>query len=326
MILRFLRVLGSVLLVQLVALTLLHWMFPTPYSSGNDSDNETSLANKEAASMSSWFTHRMEVVDGQTALTCVTTFAPNSSTNSTLDLMTITSILTNYVDSWKRTTRGKGGLLLVDDGSSEGYRNFLTQLQKTEESNNIHVYLRPSNGGIARSKNTCIRLFLRFQIDHLFLSDHDLAFTRPGWQELYINKAIVTGIGHFSLYLDNQAVYSARYINPRTKEIALVSETPGLNGVLLYVNRRLALAAGGMRIFPSKYGHEHVEFTVRAMRLGFAPYYCDVPISWRFFVLQSSRSVLNDEMKARAGSANHKYLMHILGDANASLSVPLIES
>jgi len=70
-------------------------------------------------------------------------------------------VLLRTVQSFLWTARPECGLTIVDDGSDDPtHVNELMNLAR-DHPDRVHLYFRPANGGVARAKNSCIRLFLQ---------------------------------------------------------------------------------------------------------------------------------------------------------------------
>ena len=77
-----------------------------------------------------------------------------------------------------------------------------------------------------------------------------------------------------------------------------------------------------MRIFPGKWGYEHTEYTHRAIELGYAPFYVDVPKSEEYLSLGSRESVFDGKEKEEQRLVNFDFL----GKMNRSDTfVPVID-
>ena len=166
-----------------------------------------------------------------------------------------------------------GELVVVDDCSET--TEHLTFL----ESINVPYYRRPFNGGIARTKNTGIRLLIEKGCDIGFLADDDLMYCNANWHADYVKAINATGIPHFCLFLEEG------YSNVNYNGYAIL-RTPHVNGCLLTFTKKLIEEVGYFKVLPYKYGHEHSNFSIRCFRMSKIPYYCDILTGKRNVILQ----------------------------------------
>ena len=179
-------------------------------------------------------------------------------------------------------TRYRGPVMIVDDGSNcEKHMRFLDHL---EASGRYEVIRRPVNGGISRAKNTCLRLLAESGAEVGFLAEDDILF-HEGWDEAYVTSMQRSGIQHFSWYVQDPSDQIVACNG------ALVSASSGLLGLLLTMTREVLARVGGFKIFPHRYGYEHIQWTYRNVLAGLAPFPCDIAESHRYIgrnVLPSS--------------------------------------
>jgi len=172
-------------------------------------------------------------------------------------------------------------LVVVDDGSSKVHHEMLTWLQKRY---GMTVIYKRENTGIAKTKNSCLKIFLNSSFDHLFLVDHDMYFLKPGWDRHYIDTAKGTGFKHLSLYTACNEHPCNRTSSNGTDCVL----TPGLQGAFLYVDRGAVASVGGFRIFPRKYGMEHVDWSHRLKAHTKMQHNVDAPNSLSYVTIQSA--------------------------------------
>ena len=67
-------------------------------------------------------------------------------------------------------------VLVVDGDIPERHDTILENINKLNK--NIHIYKREKNGGVARTKNTSIRLLLEQNVDVGFLMDDDVYYKK----------------------------------------------------------------------------------------------------------------------------------------------------
>jgi glycosyltransferase involved in cell wall biosynthesis len=155
-----------------------------------------------------------------------------------------------------------GTLHLVDDGS-ETKRHLHWVGEKKDDR--IVVHFKPENGGVSRTKNTCIRLCLEDpEVKYFFLSDDDMVFKDKNWHEDYVKVMESTNIHHFSYALTSCARKTARVQNVNGVEVL---RTAYVNGCFLTCSRKLIEQIGYFKVLPHKYGHEHSNFSVRCNKV-----------------------------------------------------------
>lgn len=155
----------------------------------------------------------------------------------------------------------EGTLHLVDDDSeTKEHLHWVGQ----KKDKRIIVHQKPTNGGVARTKNTCIRLCLQDkEVDTFFLSDDDMVFKTNEWYKIYAEAVNGTDIQHFSYALPSCARKKAKPVSVRGENLLI---TPHVNGCFLVCTRKLIESIGYFKILPYKYGHEHSNFSVRSRK------------------------------------------------------------
>lgn len=151
-----------------------------------------------------------------------------------------------------------GTIYIVDDGSEVKHHLDWTRDLGDER---LVIVEKPENSGIARTKNTCIRLCLENpEVTYFFLSDDDVIFKTPRWFEIYTNATYHTGIDHLCFAIpDARATASPCQINKYDLITTILS-----GGCLLTGTRALVERVGYFKVLPHKYGHEHTHYSRRA--------------------------------------------------------------
>ena len=175
-----------------------------------------------------------------------------------------------------KESRYSGKIFLVDDASPyKGHIDFARSL----EIPNLTIIEKTVNGGISKNKNTCIRLILESGATIGLLADDDLLYSRD-FAQVYVNAMNASGIHHMSYFIFNDerrqmAIHNGVYVDG----------TNHVNGCFLTFTRALIEKIGYFKILPYKYGHEHSNFTLRAVHNGMSPFFCDVRNSHSFIKL-----------------------------------------
>jgi len=140
-------------------------------------------------------------------------------------------------------------IVIVDDGST-------TQKHLEGLDSRIGV-VRRDHGGVARTKNTCIKELLARNVDVGFLADDDICYG-GGWHVRYSDAVVKTGLDHFSFFLENTPC--------EFQELGglTIRKTPSVNGCFLTFTKKLVDLIGFFKILPHDYGHEHSNFSLRA--------------------------------------------------------------
>ena len=158
-----------------------------------------------------------------------------------------------------------GPIYVVDDGSSvTEHLEYVRALR----DDRIIIVLRDSNGGVSRTKNTCIRLLMESGAKFCFLADDDTDYRNPDWALRYIEAMVSTGCSHLSVM--------SRDIYPGV--IEEIAQEPGIagldcevvqvylhNGFMLTFTPAIIEAHGYFDIFEGPMGHEHVHWTTKIM-------------------------------------------------------------
>ena len=183
-----------------------------------------------------------------------------------------------------------GPVLIVDDASD--CKEHVRYLNSLARNGRYEVIRREANGGISRAKNTCLRLLAEQEAEVYFLAEDDILF-REGWDRAYIDAMSRSQVQHFSWYLPD-AANQVLACNG-----CLIAATGGILGLLLTYTPEVLAAVGGFKILPRRWGYEHVQWTHRIIRAGFAPFTADIIDSCRFIERNSHPSSVNDaEMQA----------------------------
>lgn len=177
---------------------------------------------------------------------------------------------------------GYPGLVsIIDDGSTDPEHLACLEALAPVAS----VVLRPKRGGIARAKNTALRILQDSQVDLGFLAEDDIEFP-PGWWDAYTEAHIATGIEHFSWAWDDDPSGEMEKVERLIRGFP-VMDTSRVNGVFLTFTPTVLQVVGGFKILPALWGHEHTQWTRRIVHADLAPFFADLPYSDRYVGLNS---------------------------------------
>ena len=125
---------------------------------------------------------------------------------------------------------------------------------------------KKQNGGIAKCKNTCLRVLTEFNVDVYFLLDDDVEILQS-FEEKYIEslKEVHILSGHSQESGNNHFSYTKN-----------TCKTDKLNGFLLCFIKKTFLKSGYFRVPEGKWGMEHCWYTKRVMKCTNTTNYFDV--------------------------------------------------
>jgi hypothetical protein len=158
-----------------------------------------------------------------------------------------------------------GEKFLIDDGSEN--KNHLTYAK----DKGITIIERKENGGEGRVKNTSLRVLLDSSCDHLFVSDDDMVF-KPVWWDAYINAMDTMSIPHMAYIIDR-----IKTVKENFNGIEIMRAlAPTTNGCFLVMTRFIPETIGGWPVGVVKFGHLHENYSMRCLKYGLIPFYCDL--------------------------------------------------
>lgn len=198
-----------------------------------------------------------------------------------------------------RRSQYAGPVYIVDDGSTDPeHLAYLDSLP-------VAMHRSQECRGIARAKNTCLKILKESGCDVGFIAEDDIEF-RPGWDAAYLKAHEATGIHHFSWAWNDCRPWGEMWKCHRWVNGHEIAETSLLNGVLLSLTPAVLNAVGGFKVMPAKWGHEHTNWTRRIITAGLAPYFCDVVDSNRLIGLNryAGESSISLAEKAEFGRMN----------------------
>lgn len=172
----------------------------------------------------------------------------------------------------------EGKIFVVDDGSEiNGHLYYLSSLN----NKNVEMVNKKVNGGLSRTKNTGIRLIMESGCDYGFLADDDVLY-KKNWFIPYLDIMHNTSVKHLAFYNKkwNSDILgvskNSRIINYQGFNLELYEN---VQGGMLSFSRKMIETIGFYKILPYKIGHEHGNFSIRAINQGFSIGFVDVPNS-----------------------------------------------
>ena len=145
----------------------------------------------------------------------------------------------------------------------------------------FNTYRRPENGGVAKTKNTSIRLLLEQNVDIGYLADDDLLY-KDNCFEKYSECILKGQIHHMSFTQMNPIVHPKNewtkfgYIECYLNEQKVMKHSGHGVGCFMSFTPELINTIGYFKVMPGKYGYEHINFTERAKYSQLIPYVSDL--------------------------------------------------
>ena len=146
---------------------------------------------------------------------------------------------------------------------------------------NFNCYFKKNNGGVARAKNTSIRLLLEQNIDIGFLADDDVLY-KKNFMEKYL-EVITKGQIHHIGYVQMHPIVHPKnewvkfgYIKTKINNIEIMKHGGGGVGCWLSFTPELIKKIGYFKVMEGKYGFEHINFTHRCIHNKIIPHGCDI--------------------------------------------------
>lgn len=214
-------------------------------------------------------------------------------------------LFVNTLAEWIKHTPHEIPIVVVDDNSDEpivlrSYRAI------PFETRNVRVVRHDYRRGVAMTKNRCIAELMDIGVEHLFLVDDDCHPLTDEWWKPYVESPephlswqwprLQRGNHKWKIVHDDGEHFSIGF--PR--------------GVMLYVERQVVDAVGGMDIAYGLHGGEHVEWQQRIHDRGFT--------RWPFADICGSSDMwwsLDKDQGGTTGSTidltERTWLMHAVG-------------
>ena len=182
------------------------------------------------------------------------------------------SITRDFVESFFSHTSVPCRLIIIDNGSSDGTRDYLTSL-KDSETIKLKVILNPENNGFVKGMNQGIELS---EAPLVCLANNDLIFSK-GWLEEIISVFDKNpDIGVLNPYSNNVGAYPDK--PGKIAEFALSShgkfkgvfvEMPFCIGFCMFIRRQVIEKVGGLSQEFSPFYFEDTDYSLKAARAGY---------------------------------------------------------
>jgi GT2 family glycosyltransferase len=145
----------------------------------------------------------------------------------------------------------------------------------------FNLYFKTENGGVARIKNTSIRLLLEQNIDIGFLADDDVLY-KKNFLQPYVNSIVKGNIPHMGYCQVPEKVHPRNewgkmgYIKTNYNGIEVMKHGGKSVGCWLSFTPELIKKIGFFKVMDGKYGYEHINFTLRCIKQNLIPYAMDI--------------------------------------------------
>ncbi len=145
----------------------------------------------------------------------------------------------------------------------------------------FNIYYKSENGGVARVKNTSIRLLLEQNIDIGFLADDDVLY-KKNFLQPYIESIIKGKIEHMGYCQMPEKVHPRNewdkmgYIKTNYNGVDVMKHGGKSVGCWLSFTPELIKKIGYFKVMEGKYGYEHINFTLRCIEQKIIPYAMDI--------------------------------------------------
>lgn len=165
-------------------------------------------------------------------------------------------------------------IIVVDGNIPNIHNNILNKY-------NFKIYRKTHNGGVAKIKNTSIRLLLEENIDIGFLADDDVLY-KNGIIEKYVNTISNANIHHMGFCQMHPLVHPKNewekmgYIETIYNGEKVMKHGGGGVGCWLSFTPELIKHIGYFKVMDGKYGYEHINFTLRCIYHKMIPFAIDI--------------------------------------------------
>ena len=145
----------------------------------------------------------------------------------------------------------------------------------------FNIFRRKENGGVARTKNTCIKLLLDQKIDIGFLADDDVLY-KKNCLEKYVNTIIDGKIHHMSFVQMHPLVHpksewkKMKYYQTKINNIEVMNHEGYGVGCWMSFTPELIRKIGYFKVMSGKYGYEHINFSHRCVANKMIPFVSDI--------------------------------------------------
>jgi len=180
-------------------------------------------------------------------------------------------------------------IYLVDDCSP--ITDHLEYIKNTYRK--IRIYRKEVNGGIAKCKNTCLRLLNHSKAKVFILLDDDTIFLSSKWWKPYCKYIYKYNIKHLVCNLSHNSEYNKVKINKKRFRSHINTD-----GFALFYNKRVIKDCGYYKIPKEKWGYEHAWYSNKIATIYNTPAYLDIfENKYKFLSVNDGISTFDDNTK-----------------------------
>lgn len=158
-------------------------------------------------------------------------------------------------------------LIIADDGSTDGTLEYLEQLSL--ENCTIEI-IKNNRIGVHQQMNTILQKLETTSFDFCFKIDDDITFLQSGWDDLYFETAIKTGVQHLVFCDENWNKAGQLTISITNKDLIGRVSLLQAQGFFYTITPEILNKVGYMDVESFGFrGMGHVDFTARCAKAGF---------------------------------------------------------
>ncbi len=175
------------------------------------------------------------------------------------------ALISSFVDTHDRNL--KWTVIIADDGSTDSTLDYLGTLELPQMS---MILIHNNRRGVHYQFNTIVRQLESLHFDVCFKCDDDIQFTKPGWESLYITAMQESGYDHLCYF--DPTWRPEKNLSTPVGRGRLISYCKGkdVQGAFFTITPEIVKKVGYMDVQNFGFrGVGHIDFTLRACRLGF---------------------------------------------------------
>ena len=165
-------------------------------------------------------------------------------------------------------------VIVVDGEVPKKHKQLLNEFK-------FKIHFKKENGGVAKAKNTSIRLLLEQNIDIGFLADDDVLY-KKNFMHKYLDIILKAKIHHIGYIQMHPIVHPKEewekfgYVKSNINNVEVMKHNGSGVGCWLSFTPELIKKIGYFKVMEGKYGYEHINFTHRCVHQKIIPHACDI--------------------------------------------------